>query len=241
MALEEVQQRKAGWTEADLIRAINAALPDYLGVAEGREIGELLDRLAAEALECATPLDAARPGHEQVPAELRLVDGQSAYQAPGGRLYATPAHVHTERALVAAAAGAGNVAMPAEIADRFLTQLANSGVELGVGVGHPRTGLGHATSGPVGDAVVGLVVTAPIGGSPERYELHPRNPKVPGRDPSDGRLRELHDSKSDTETALRRRPTGAPLSGSSPPIGSSAGTPMPTTRWPGTEAPRRVE
>ncbi|MBA3845798.1 MAG: hypothetical protein H0X45_04015, partial [Planctomycetes bacterium] len=61
-ALADVQASKAGWTEADLISAINAALPDYLGTPDGRDVGELFDQLAAEALRYATSLDTARPG-----------------------------------------------------------------------------------------------------------------------------------------------------------------------------------
>jgi conjugative relaxase-like TrwC/TraI family protein len=50
LALAEVQQRKAGWTRADLTRAINAALPDYLGIPEGEDVTALLESLTDEAL-----------------------------------------------------------------------------------------------------------------------------------------------------------------------------------------------
>ena len=48
LALTDVQQRKAGWTRADLTQAINAALPDYLGAADGRDVAALLDQLTDE-------------------------------------------------------------------------------------------------------------------------------------------------------------------------------------------------
>jgi conjugative relaxase-like TrwC/TraI family protein len=131
-ALEEVQASKAGWTESDLIRALNNALPDYLGIPDGTDVARLLDSLAEQALRHAQPLDAARPGEDQLPAELRLANGASAYQAPGARLYATPGHVRTERALLAASTAGGATALPPEQARAFLAKLAGAGIELGV-------------------------------------------------------------------------------------------------------------
>ncbi|MHA6629148.1 MobF family relaxase [Pseudonocardia sichuanensis] len=130
-ALEEVQASKAGWTESDLIRALNTALPDYLGLPDGTDVAELLDRLATEALGYAQPLDGARPGDEALPPELRLANGASAYQAPGARLYATPGHVRTERALLAASARADGAALRPDQARRFLAELDESGIKLG--------------------------------------------------------------------------------------------------------------
>jgi len=131
-ALADVQTRKAAWTQSDLTRAINTALPDYLGIPDGRQVGELLDQLTTEALTYAIPLDAIRPGDERVPAELRLTNGESAYQAQGARLYCTPDHIRTERILTAAAAPAGGAALRPEVAQRFVHQLREAGVELGV-------------------------------------------------------------------------------------------------------------
>ncbi|WP_281689924.1 MobF family relaxase [Pseudonocardia thermophila] len=129
-ALADVQSRKAGWTSADLTAAINTALPDYIGNSEN--VGELLDSLTAEALQYATELDAARPGDALLPDELRLENGESAYRAPGARLYATPDQVRTERSLLAAARGGDATALPRPVADRFLAGLASSGIALGV-------------------------------------------------------------------------------------------------------------
>ena len=98
-ALADVQPRKAGWTRADLTRAINAALPDYLGIPDGADVAALLDQLTDEALHCAIPLD-ARPARRRAPAGgCGWRTAQSAYQAPGAQLYATPEHVRTERDL----------------------------------------------------------------------------------------------------------------------------------------------
>ncbi|GAA3242489.1 hypothetical protein GCM10017691_46620 [Pseudonocardia petroleophila] len=131
-ALADVQQRKAGWSEPDLIRAVNAALPDYLGTPDGADVKTLLDQLAAEALTYAAPLDAPRPGDDQLPDGLRLANGRSAYEAPGARLYATPDHVRTERALVNARTSEDAAALPRPVAQRFLDGLRESGLELGV-------------------------------------------------------------------------------------------------------------
>ena len=131
LALADVQRRKSGWTRADLTAAINDALPDYLGVTDGADVGELLDTLTAEALRIADSLDKARPGDALLPVELRLANGDSSYVAPGSRLYATPEHVRTERALVAATAVGGAAALPHAMARRFLDGLRESGIELG--------------------------------------------------------------------------------------------------------------
>ncbi|MGD9986344.1 MobF family relaxase [Pseudonocardia sp.] len=130
-ALADVQARSAGWTRSDLTRAINAALPDYLGLPDGTDVGRLLDQLTAQGLTAATPLDAARPAADAIPDALRLANGDSAYEQPGGRLYATPEQVRTERFLVAATAQGGATALPREQARRFLDELAESGIELG--------------------------------------------------------------------------------------------------------------
>jgi conjugative relaxase-like TrwC/TraI family protein len=131
-ALADVQERKTAWTRADLTRAINAALPDYLGLPDGVRVAELLDQLTDEGLRYAVPLDATRPGDENLPADMRLANGESVYQAAGARLYVTPDHVRTERTLVAATSERGAAALPPEVARRFVEQLAASGVELGV-------------------------------------------------------------------------------------------------------------
>lgn len=130
-ALADVQSRKAAWTRADLTRAISDALPDHVGVANGADMARLLDSLTDTALNAAVPLDAERPGDAALPDELRLADGRSSYEAPAGRLYATPEHVHTERALTAATAAGGAAAMSDASAQRFLERLRESGIELG--------------------------------------------------------------------------------------------------------------
>ncbi|PWV82443.1 conjugative relaxase domain-containing protein, TrwC/TraI family [Prauserella marina] len=130
-ALADVQSKKAGWTSPDLTRAISDALPDQLGDLTGQDMARLLDTLTEQGLELAVPLDAERPGTAELPDELRLANGVSVYEAPGKRLYATPEHVHTERALVASTARAEAPALVASAIERFLTGIAESGIELG--------------------------------------------------------------------------------------------------------------
>ncbi|WP_338051416.1 MobF family relaxase [Pseudonocardia acidicola] len=131
-ALADVQSRRAGWMRSDLTRAINAALPDYLGTPAGTDIATLLDDLASEALRYAVPLDTDRPGAEALPDELRLANGDSVYQAPGGRLYATPEQLRTERILVASTSDRDGAALAPATAQRFLDDLRATGIELGV-------------------------------------------------------------------------------------------------------------
>lgn len=130
-ALADLGHRRASWTRADLTRAINAALPDYLELPSGSDVATILDELADHALAHAIPLDITRPGDEALPAELRLANGESSYQAPGARLYATPAHLRVERVLVAATADGGGPVVSPESAQRFLEGLRDTGVELG--------------------------------------------------------------------------------------------------------------
>ena len=49
-ALADVQSRKSTWPRDDLTAAVNAALPDYLGVADGADVATLLDGLTEQAL-----------------------------------------------------------------------------------------------------------------------------------------------------------------------------------------------
>jgi len=130
-ALADVQDRKAGWTAPDLTRAISNALPDHLGITDGAQIADLLDQLTTEGLKLVVPLGPDRPGEDTLPPELRLADGRSPYEVPGGRLYATPEHVHTERLLLAATSPRDGARLDPQAAQRFIAGLAETGIELG--------------------------------------------------------------------------------------------------------------
>jgi conjugative relaxase-like TrwC/TraI family protein len=130
-ALADVQATKAAWTASDLTRAISDALPDRLGDLDGEQVATLLDHLTAEGLKLATPLTPDRPGAAQLPAELRLADGRSVYDAPGARLYATPEHVHSERMLAAGTTRRDAPTLTPQAVTALLDRLRESGIELG--------------------------------------------------------------------------------------------------------------
>jgi conjugative relaxase-like TrwC/TraI family protein len=152
-ALAAVQEKKAAWTAPDLTREISAVLPDNLGIPDGERIAALLDYLTDEGLKLAVPLDADRPGDELLPDELRRADGESAYQAPGARRYATPEHIHTERLLSAAARAGGAAALAAPGVVRFFEQLEVAGVDLGADQGAAVRGV--LTSGARVESLIG--------------------------------------------------------------------------------------
>ena len=152
-ALAEVQETKAAWTAPDLTRAISNALPDDLGTLDPEKVARLLDRLTAKALKLAVPLDAKRPGDKHVPDELRLADGGSAYEARGGRLYATPAHIHTERLLKAASTERTAPALSDRAVTRLLDGFAETGIELGADQAAAVRGI--LTSGASVETLVG--------------------------------------------------------------------------------------
>jgi conjugative relaxase-like TrwC/TraI family protein len=152
-ALAEVQSKKAAWTAPDLTRAISNALPDRLGDLDAKAMARLLDELTAEGLKLAVLLHPDRPGAMSLPEELRLADGRSAYDAPAGRLYATPEHVYSERLLVGATTRRDAPAVTRTTAGRVIQQLAESGVELGADQAAAVRGI--LTSGAAVESLVG--------------------------------------------------------------------------------------
>jgi conjugative relaxase-like TrwC/TraI family protein len=152
-ALADVQSKRAAWTAPDLTRAISNALPDRLGDLDSTQMAQLLNELTVEGLKLAVRLHPDRPGAASVPDELRLADGRSAYDAPAGRLYATPEHVHSERLLAGAAARRDAPAVDTVAASRVIEQLAESGVELGADQAAAVRGI--LTSGASVESLVG--------------------------------------------------------------------------------------
>ncbi|OXM44939.1 TrwC relaxase [Amycolatopsis thailandensis] len=152
-ALADVQSTKSGWTAPDLTRAISDALPDQLGHLDGVQVTRLLDTLTAEGVKLATPLATDRPGVAVLPDALKLANGESAYEGPGRRLYATPEHVHTERALAAATARGGAPALDVSAVDGFVSALADAGMVLGADQAAAVRGV--LTSGAAVESLVG--------------------------------------------------------------------------------------
>jgi hypothetical protein len=130
-ALAEVQTKQAEWEAADLTREISNALPDDLGDRTPEQVAQLLDQLTDQGLRQAVPLAAQRPGEAELPDELRLADGTSAYQAPGGTRYATPEHLGAERQLARAGYARGAALMQPHDAAAFCKQVDGAGFTLG--------------------------------------------------------------------------------------------------------------
>ena len=134
MALADVQAKKASWTKADLARAIDDALPDYLGGLNGSRCRGV-DRRAHPASDRAASVSMSPdgPAAESLPAELRLADGRSVYERAGERLYATedaPA-LRTRAARGRRRAHRGPASRPSW-RPRSSTSSRESGIELGV-------------------------------------------------------------------------------------------------------------
>lgn len=169
-ALADAQATKAAWTEADLMRAINDALPDHLGGLDSSQVQQLLRGLTTQAIsQHALTLVADAPGTQTLPAELRLADGRPAYERPGSRVYATDAHLRSERALRAAALDHSAAAISHDAAARFITGVADSGIDLGPDQAAAVRGVLSSSSrveslvGPAGTGksfVVGLIAQA---------------------------------------------------------------------------------
>ncbi|HSZ30610.1 MAG TPA: MobF family relaxase, partial [Pseudonocardiaceae bacterium] len=130
-AIAVLGDKKGGWTEADLTREINTALPDYLGDLDGSQVAALLDGLTAQGMALVHALKAPKPGDDVLTPSRRLANGGSAYDQPGGGLYASPEHIHTERVLQASATRRGAPALATPAVEQFLTTLLDSGVVLG--------------------------------------------------------------------------------------------------------------
>jgi conjugative relaxase-like TrwC/TraI family protein len=153
-AIADVQATKAAWTEADLARAVNDALPDYLGGLDGRQVQELIEGLTRQAIaEHCVALSPDGLAHESLPVELRLADGRSVYERPGERLFATEDHVRSERALRAAAVERTAVRVTPELAAAVFDELGDAGIELGVDQAAALRGV--LTSGASVESLVG--------------------------------------------------------------------------------------
>jgi conjugative relaxase-like TrwC/TraI family protein len=152
-ALAAVQEKQAEWREGDLTRAISLALPDALGGLDAAQVTELLERLTRKGLDRAVNLGTAKPGGQELPAELRLANGQSSYEAPGRSTYATPGHLNAERKLARATYPAGAPATSSQQAAAFVKQLAKAGLELGDDQAAAVRGI--LTSGAMTEVLVG--------------------------------------------------------------------------------------
>ncbi|MDD7966132.1 MobF family relaxase [Actinomycetospora lemnae] len=185
-ALEAVQAKKTSFTHADVVREINALLPDHLGTPDGTDVAVLLRGLADRAIalvEQVEQVDTAAPGEGLEPEMLRRRDGSSVYMAPGGRSYVTREHLRSENRLRAATAARDGVRLTPSEADRFVEHLRGEGIELGVDQAAAVTGV--LTSGARLETLIGPAGTGKsfVVGSLARAWSDPalRHPEEPER------------------------------------------------------------
>jgi conjugative relaxase-like TrwC/TraI family protein len=153
-ALAALQEKQSSFTESQLFAEIDLALPDTVGITDAATLGDLITSLTGEAMKLVVPLDAARPGDDVLPAEFRLANGSSAFDAPTRKRYATPEHLDIERLLRAATAKRdAQVAISPDGAHRFTQSLARSGIELGADQAAAVSGI--LTSGARVESLVG--------------------------------------------------------------------------------------
>jgi conjugative relaxase-like TrwC/TraI family protein len=154
-ALAEVQAGRAGWRKADLMAAVDRALPDTLGLPDPDDVRELLERLTAAAVDRAEVAQVGGERAEDTPdvPELRLADGRSAYAEPGGPVYALTGQLLAEHTLRAAAVERGAAAADETAAEAAVDRLAAAGLVLGPDQRRALTGV--LTSGAKVETLVG--------------------------------------------------------------------------------------
>jgi hypothetical protein len=130
-AIAAAGDKRGGWSEPEFYREVNNALPDYLGGLEGSEVVALLDKVVAEGMPLVQALKEPKPGDEDLTDSQQLDNGDSSYDKPGSQLYASAAHIHTERLLQASATRRGAPALPTATVEKFMTALATNGIDLG--------------------------------------------------------------------------------------------------------------
>ena len=188
-ALAALQEKQSSFTESQLLAEIDLALPDIVGITDATKLRDLLDSLKDEAMKLVVPLDAARPGDDVLPAEFRLADGSSAFDAPAGKRYATPEHLDIERLLrVATAKRDALVALSPDAAHRFTQSLARQGIELGADQAAAVTGI--LTSGARVESLVGPAGTGKsfvVGVLAKAWQ----DPELWGEDGAGGRARRV--------------------------------------------------
>jgi len=142
-AVAEVQAGHAVWSRGQLLAAIDAQLPGWLGGLDAAQVRRVLEELTSQALAGGygiTSLEA--PDLVPMPAQLRRSDGRSIYTPHDRALYTTQPQLDAEEQLLAAAGQSGAPAVPAAAAARALgTDLA--GIEALSGRVPPAAALTH--------------------------------------------------------------------------------------------------
>jgi conjugative relaxase-like TrwC/TraI family protein len=154
MAVAKAQDVRSRFHEANVIRAVDSVLPDYLGGLDAVEVEELVRGIAAEAMgEHCTKLTADAPGLATLPDAERLANGMSSHQRPGTELYASNDHLRSEWVIRDASVERGAVATSVELAGLFTASLAETGFTLGADQAAAVEGI--LTSGAYVESLVG--------------------------------------------------------------------------------------
>jgi hypothetical protein len=146
-AVAEIQAARAVWGRSQLLAAIDAQLPGWLGGLDPGQVRSLLDQLTDQALghgHGVISLEA--PELAETPETLRRADGRSIYNPHDRALYTTRPQLDAEEQLLAAAGQDGG---PAADPDAAAAALGGTRAELAALPGRFRPGTAP-TPGPGG-------------------------------------------------------------------------------------------
>jgi hypothetical protein len=137
-AVAEVQAARAVWGRSQLLAAIDAQLPGWLGGLDSGQVRSLLDQLTDQALaggHGVVSLEA--PELAETPQALRRADGRSIYSPHDRALYTTRPQLDAEEQVLAAAGQDGG---PAADPDAAAAALGGTRAELSGLPGRSRPG-----------------------------------------------------------------------------------------------------
>jgi hypothetical protein len=137
-AVAEVQAARAVWGRSQLLAAIDAQLPGWLGGLDAGQVRSLLDQLTDQALSGSHGvLSLEAPDLIAPPPALRRADGRSIYRPHDRALYPTRPQLDAEEQLMAAAGQNGG---PAADPDAAAAALGGTRTELSALPGLSRPG-----------------------------------------------------------------------------------------------------
>ena len=126
-AIAAVQEARPTWTRPDLVVELTKQLPDTLGGLERRQVLELVNQLADDALDPAADngvVCTAAPSLVAVPAELQRRDGTFIYEPDPKTFdrYATEEHIRLEERMKEFAGQRGGPSVPAELVEEVIAR-----------------------------------------------------------------------------------------------------------------------
>ncbi|MFF1399331.1 MobF family relaxase [Streptomyces sp. NPDC058287] len=133
-AIAAVQEAKPTWTRPDLIVELTKQLPDTLGGLEARQVTDLLNKLADDALSPTADngvVCTKAPALVDVPLELQRRDGSFVYEPNPATFdrYATEEHIRIEERLRKFAGERGAPTVPAELVEDVITRRGLKGAQ----------------------------------------------------------------------------------------------------------------